>query len=114
MPHYISLIRYTQKGVESLKDSPKRLDATKKAFEAAGGKLNAIYWTLGQYDAVTIEEFKDDEAGLRVNLAGDIQGYVRSETLGFYGGGSSARSSPRSPESGKTTVGWATPDKCVP
>jgi uncharacterized protein with GYD domain len=81
MPHYISLIRYTQKGVETLKDSPKRLDATKKAFEAAGGKLKATYWTLGQYDAVAIGEFKDDEAGLRVNLAGAMQGFIRSETL---------------------------------
>jgi len=36
---------------------------------------------LGQYDAVAIGEFKDDEAGLRVNLAGAMQGYVRSETL---------------------------------
>ena len=81
MPHYISLIRYTQKGVENLKDSPKRLDATKKAFEAAGGKLKAIYWTLGKYDAVAIGEFSDDEAGLRVNLAGAMKGYIRSETL---------------------------------
>jgi len=81
MPHYISLIRYTQKGVENLKDSPKRVEATKKAFEVAGGKLKAIYWTLGQYDAVAIGEFSDDEAGLRVNLAGAMQGFVRSETL---------------------------------
>jgi len=81
MPHYVSLIRYTQKGVENLKDSPKRLDATKKAFEAAGGKLNALYWTLGQYDAVAIGEFPNDEAGLKVNLAGAMQGYVRSETM---------------------------------
>jgi uncharacterized protein with GYD domain len=81
MAHYISLIRYTQKGVENLKDSPKRLEATKKAFEAAGGKVKAIYWTLGQYDAVAIGEFPDDETALRINLAGAIQGYVRGETL---------------------------------
>jgi len=81
MAHYISLIRYTQKGVENLKDSPKRLEATKKAFEAAGGKIKAIYWTLGQYDAVAIGEFPDDEAALRINLAGAMQGYVRGETL---------------------------------
>ena len=81
MAHYISLIRYTQKGVENLKDSPKRLEATKKAFEAAGGKVKAIYWTLGQYDAVAIGEFPDDEAALRINLAGAMQGYVRGETL---------------------------------
>jgi len=81
MAHYISLIRYTQKGVENLKDSPKRLEATKKAFEAAGGKIKAIYWTLGQYDAVAIGEFPDDEAALRINLAGAMQGYIRGETL---------------------------------
>lgn len=50
-----------------------------RAFEAAGGKLKAIYWTLGQYDAVAIGEFSDDEAGLRVNLPGAMQGFVRSE-----------------------------------
>jgi len=81
MPHYVSLLRYTQKGVESLKDSPKRLDATKKAFEAAGGKLKAIYWTMGQYDAVAIGEFPDDETSLRLSLAGATQGNVRAETL---------------------------------
>jgi uncharacterized protein with GYD domain len=29
MPTYISLISFTQKGVESIKDGPKRLDAAK-------------------------------------------------------------------------------------
>jgi uncharacterized protein with GYD domain len=78
---YISLLRYTQKAVENLKDSPKRLEATKKAFEAAGGNLKAIYWTLGQYDAIAISEFPNDQTGLAVNLAGAMQGYIRSETL---------------------------------
>ncbi len=81
MPHYISLARYTQKGVENLKDAPKRVEATKKAIEAAGGKLKAVYWTLGQYDAVVITEFPDDETGLKVGLAAAMQGYVRGETL---------------------------------
>lgn len=81
MPHYVSLLRYTQKGVESLKDSPRRVEATKKAFEAAGGKVKAVYWTFGQYDAVVIGEFPDDETALRVGLAGAMQGYVRGETL---------------------------------
>ena len=81
MPHYISLLRYTQKGVENLKDSPKRVEATRKAFEAAGGKLTALYWTFGQYDAVALSEFRDDETALRVGIAGAMQGYVRGETL---------------------------------
>jgi uncharacterized protein with GYD domain len=81
MPHYVSLIRYTQAGVQSLKESPKRLDATKKAFEAAGGKVKAIYWTMGQYDAVAIGEFPDDETAFRVGVAGAVQGFIRAETL---------------------------------
>lgn len=81
MPHYISLTRYTQKGIENLKDSPKRVEAIKKACESAGGKLKAVYWTFGQYDAVVISEFPDDETGLRIGLAGAMQGYVRGETL---------------------------------
>ena len=81
MSHYVSLLKYTQKGVENLKDSPNRVNATKKAIEAAGGKLKAVYWTLGQYDAIIIVEFPNDEAGLKVNLAGAMQGYVRGETL---------------------------------
>jgi len=81
MALYISLLRYTQKGVENLKDSPKRLDATKKAFKAAGGDLKAIYWTMGQYDAVVISEFPNDEIGLAANLSGAMQGFIRGETL---------------------------------
>lgn len=37
MPTYISLIRFTQKGMETIKEGPKRLDASKQRFRAAGG-----------------------------------------------------------------------------
>jgi GYD domain len=106
MPHYISLIRYTQKGVESLKDSPKRVEATKKAFEAAGGKLKAIYWTLGQYDAVAIGEFKDDEAGPRVNLGEPCRATSGARPSELLRRRSSARSSPRCLESATIHFGW--------
>ena len=56
MPHYITLFRYTQKGVENIKQGPSRLDAGKKAIEATGGKLKGFYLTMGQYDAVAIAE----------------------------------------------------------
>jgi len=81
MPHYISLARYTQKGVENVKDAPKRIDAAKKSIEAAGGTLKGVYWTFGRYDAVIVAEFPDDEAGMKALLAAAMQGYVRGETL---------------------------------
>jgi len=36
MPTYISLIRFTQKGIEGIKEGPARLDRAKQVFRAAG------------------------------------------------------------------------------
>ena len=36
MATYITLVNYTQKGIEKIKESPNRLDAAKKAFQAMG------------------------------------------------------------------------------
>jgi len=81
MPTYITLLRYTQKGIEGIKDGPARLDSAKKMLAAAGGKLIGFYLTMGQYDAIAIAEFPNDEAVAQSSLAGGAQGYVRSETL---------------------------------
>ena len=81
MPHYVSLIRYTQQGIAKIKESPARLDAAKKAAEKAGGKIHAWYLTMGQYDAVLISEFPNDEAGAKFTLSVGAQGNVTTETL---------------------------------
>ena len=80
MPTYISLIRFTQKGVESIKEGPARLDRAKQAFRAAGGELKAFYLVTGQYDAVAISELPNDEAVARVALATGSGGNIRTET----------------------------------
>ncbi len=81
MPHYISLLRYTQQGIAKIKESPARLDAAKKAAEKAGGKVHAWYLTMGQYDAVLISEFPNDDAGAKFMLATGALGNVTTETL---------------------------------
>ena len=81
MPTYVGLYRYTQRGIESIKEGPARFDAAKKALEEAGGKLIGFYLTMGQYDAVTVVEFPDDETAAKFSLYGCSQGYIRSETL---------------------------------
>ena len=81
MPHYITLFRYTQKGAENIKQSPSRLDAAKKAVEAAGGKVKGFYLTMGRYDAIVITEYPNDEAGMKITLTTASQGNIRSETL---------------------------------
>ena len=81
MPHFVTLVRYTQQGIANIKESPARLDAAKKAAKAAGGKIHSWYLTMGRYDAVLISEFPDDEAGAKFLLAIGALGNVTSETL---------------------------------
>lgn len=81
MPHFVSLLRYTQQGIAKIKDSPARLDAAKKAAQKAGGKVHAWYLTMGQYDAVLISEFPSDEAGAKFTLSVASLGNVTTETL---------------------------------
>jgi uncharacterized protein with GYD domain len=81
MGHYITLIRYTQQGAAKIKDSPARLDAAKKAAEAAGGKVHAWYLTMGNYDAVIISEFPNDEASAKFMLSTGSMGNITTQTL---------------------------------
>jgi uncharacterized protein with GYD domain len=81
MPHLVMLLRYTQQGIAKIKESPARLDAAKKAAEKVGGKIHAWYLTMGQYDAVLITEFPNDEAGAKFALSVGALGNVTTETL---------------------------------
>ena len=56
MPTYISLIQYTQQGLQKIKESPARLDHAKKGYEAAGGKIKDFYLVMGEYDIVVVAE----------------------------------------------------------
>ena len=81
MPHFVNLIRYTQQGIAKIKESPARLEAAKRTAEKAGGKIHAWYLTMGQYDAVIITEFPNDEAVAKFALAVGALGNVTTETL---------------------------------
>ena len=80
MPTYISLIQYTQKGLEKVKDSPSRLDAARKAFEKEGVKIKDFYLVMGEYDIVTIFDAPNEEAVTKVSLMLGSQGNVRTRT----------------------------------
>lgn len=80
MPTYISLINFTQKGVEAIKDGPKRLDAAKQRFRAAGAELKAFYLVTGQYDAVSIIEAPNDEVAAKLAMGTSALGFVRTQT----------------------------------
>lgn len=78
---YISLVKFTQAGIENIKESPARLEKVKQAVKAAGGEFEAFYLTMGQYDIVTITQAPNDKAYATTMLAIGAAGAVRSETL---------------------------------
>ena len=81
MPTYIILVNLTQEGIKNIKESPNRLDAAKKAFQAFGGELKEFYLVMGQYDMVVVSEGPDDETAAKLALAIGSQGAISTETL---------------------------------
>ena len=81
MALYISLLAFTQKGVEAVKEQGSRIDDIKAAYRAAGGELVAYYATMGQYDGVVVYRMPDDVAAASFILSTMARGNVRSETM---------------------------------
>ena len=81
MPTYVVLNNWTDQGIRTIKESPRRLAATKKAIEAAGGKMLGFYLTMGKYDSVLIVEAPSDEVAATLALSAGSQGSIRTETL---------------------------------
>src|SRR6266446_3256097 len=76
MPIYITLIRFTQKGMEAIKEGPARLDAAKQAFQALGAKIKDFYLVTGKYDAVVVAEAPDDETIVKLSLRPPVRWWV--------------------------------------
>ena len=81
MSTYIVLLKYTEKGIANVKDSPARLDAGRKAFKKLGVKLKESYLTMGRYDLVCVIEAPDDQTFARAMLSLGSLGNVQTETL---------------------------------
>ena len=85
MPAYVTLFNFTEKGVNNAKDSAKRAQAAREAWEAAGGRFIGIWWLLGQYDGVVVHEAPDDATATRLLLKTGMQGNVRTMTMRAFG-----------------------------
>jgi uncharacterized protein with GYD domain len=81
MATYVVLANFTNQGVRNAKDSPKRADAFKEMAKKCGATVKDLYWTQGQYDAVTIVEAPDDMAATALALSVGALGNIRTQTL---------------------------------
>lgn len=81
MATYIVLGQFTDQGIRNVKDSPKRADALKDMAKKAGAAIKEVYWTIGQYDVVTIVEAPDEGALTALLLSVGKLGNVRTQSL---------------------------------
>ena len=84
MPTYMTLIRYTQQGIESIKDSPARLDTAKDLFKSLGAEIKSFYLTMGRYDVMVISEAPDDETTTKLAMTIGSTGAIRTETFRIF------------------------------
>jgi uncharacterized protein with GYD domain len=81
MTTYVMLADWTDQGVPKVKDSPRRLDAAKKALKDMSGEFKFFFLTMGDYDIVAIYEAPDDAVAARFNLQLGMLGNIRTRTL---------------------------------
>jgi len=81
MATYIALANFTDKGASSIKETTKRAEAVKEMGAKFGVNMRETYWTMGQYDLVTLCEAPDDAAITAFGLAIMAAGNVHMQTL---------------------------------
>jgi uncharacterized protein with GYD domain len=79
VPHYIHLIKWTDKGISGVRESPKRAEAARKAAQQMGGHIQ-LWYTMGKYDIIGLSEFPDDGAAQKFIFWVGSQGNVRTTT----------------------------------
>ena len=80
-PTYISLVKFTDKGIQNAKQTTQRVTAWAAKVQSMGVTIKQMYWTLGEYDQVCIFEAPDDETAASVLLAADMLGNIRNQTM---------------------------------
>jgi len=77
MPKFIVFFSYTPETWGRLIDQPgDRTAAVRASAEAAGGRLEALYWMLGGQDGLVILEAPDAESALAVAVTSMSTGAV--------------------------------------
>jgi uncharacterized protein with GYD domain len=83
MPKYMVKGSYTAEGAKGLmkEGGSGRRAAVQKALEGLGGKVDAIYYALGEDDVYVICDIPDVTSALALSIAVNAAGAVRLTTI---------------------------------
>jgi uncharacterized protein with GYD domain len=80
MPTFILSLNWTDQGIRSVKDAPKRAEASKELARKVGVEIKEVYLTSGDNDLVIIVDAPNGDNVAKFALALGALGNVRTRT----------------------------------
>jgi uncharacterized protein with GYD domain len=81
MPTFISMLSWTDQGIRSLKDTPKRVQAAREMGKKFGVEIKQVFLTSGDFDILAVLEAPHYDNVAKHAMAAGLQGNVRSRTV---------------------------------
>ena len=79
---FVCLLKFTDQGVRNIKETSQRAQAFREIAESKFGvRVKELFWTLGQYDLITIVDAPDEESFTAMALSLSSLGNVSTESL---------------------------------
>lgn len=86
MQTYVSLVKFTQHGLQTMKDKGvERAEIIKQNAKSLGGKLIQAYYCLGKYDVVAVWEFPDNKTAMKAAVLNASLGHIQITTMPAVG-----------------------------
>jgi uncharacterized protein with GYD domain len=80
MPTFMVSLNWTDQGVRSVKDAPKRAQASRELAKKVGVEIKQVYLTSGEDDVLIIVDSPNGDNVAKFALALSSQGNVRTRT----------------------------------
>jgi uncharacterized protein with GYD domain len=80
MPTFMLSLNWTDQGIRSVKDAPKRATAARDLAKKVGVEIKQVYLTSGENDLVLIVDTPNGDNVAKFALALGAQGNVRTRT----------------------------------
>ncbi len=84
MVRYLSLISFTDKGIQSVTHSIERAEQFQSRVADAGGRVLHQYWSLGEFDGCVLFEVPDEMTGAALLLQLGQADNVRTRTTRIF------------------------------
>ena len=78
MVRFVMLLKFTDKGFGTIKESPSRAEAFRTAASKAGADVESQIWTLGEYDGALVIQAPDEPTAVGLALELGRHGNVRT------------------------------------